>query len=66
MSIQLTALSGNWTRVIPDHGQMLCVEVGPNMHGHKRADAVEAGDKVCAFGMPNPGSGLEIESAEVV
>jgi hypothetical protein len=66
MAIKLTAQGGAWERVYPDGSLVVCVEVGPNMYGHKRADELQAGDKVCSFGPPNPGAGLEIDSAEVV
>ena len=67
MPIELTALGGTWTRVIQTGSEIVCVEVGPNMHSGKRADQLVTGDKICSCGLKSPGpGGLEIETATEV
>ena len=54
------------TRHFPDGASIVCVEHSPGLHKDVRVDELQAGDKLCAFGRPNPGGGSLITNVQEV
>ena len=52
-------------RYFPVHTIVVCVEAAPGRVVGKRADSLMVGDKLCMFGPPRPGPGVEITAVAV-
>ena len=53
-------------RYFPVHSTLVCVEIRPGRIVQQKVDVLKVGDKVCVFGRPNPGPGVEVTSVKVV